>query len=499
MDTHVKRGEVYLQHQKHSEKWKRYWLNLYPNNRNGVARLELTETTPERSPVIVRKHPDRKIIRLADCISVVRLPPHAEALPGDNMAAFCVDTDEKRLVFAVEKENCGEWVEKICEIAFQKSSNNVRQLVLQMEENQIYASREEVFEFLVTVQQSEASVRCSLQGAYWLQVGEDTFMLKDTDSKQRVMEWPYKLLRRYGRDKTTFSIEAGRRCDSGPGTFIFETKQGDEIIHLMELAIQQQKSLAVTGGSAAVLSPCSPLPKRPGSANLLDIHNNTYSDSSLSPVYASPVYPIGSAESECIKPVTGSPQTTQRHPGEPISLPEIVYSNPVDAVWLDKCTHTQPVSSEVTVKNSSPGHCYNQDLEPVYSDPVDVFQPTFNPQKYASANLAKTTETLHYVSQSEPVYSEISHFTPYPAQKQGSMVQNEEEPIYSLPEVCAVHKTQEDIHTSTAKDSKQNTQCNMTEEVIYSQVNKPKKSTKPQDKYTVYRAREIMSEDLGLI
>lgn len=101
------------------QKWKRYWLNLYPSSRNGVARLELTETGPERSPVIVRKQPDRKIIRLADCISVVRLPPHAEALPGDNMAAFCVETDEKKLVFAIEKEGCGEWVEKICEIAFQ--------------------------------------------------------------------------------------------------------------------------------------------------------------------------------------------------------------------------------------------------------------------------------------------------------------------------------------------------------------------------------------------
>lgn len=58
-----------------------------------------------------------------------------------------------------------------------------------------------MFEFPVTLQQSEASVRCSLQGAYWLQVGEDMLILKDTDSKQRVMEWPYKLLRRYGKDK----------------------------------------------------------------------------------------------------------------------------------------------------------------------------------------------------------------------------------------------------------------------------------------------------------
>ncbi|KAF5900672.1 docking protein 2-like, partial [Clarias magur] len=273
-------------------KWKRYWLNLYPNSRNGVARLELTETGPEKSPVIVRKQPDRKIVRLAECISVVRLPPHAEALPGDNMAAFCVDTDEKKLVFAVEKEGCGEWVERICEIAFQKNSKNVPQLIIQMEDNQIYASREEVFEFLVTVQQSEASVRCSLQGLYWLQVGEETFMLKDTESKHGVMEWPYKLLRRYGRDKVTFSIEAGRRCDSGPGTFVFETKQGDEIVRLMELAIQQQKGLSVSAAK----------------------------------------------------------------------------------------------------------------------------------------------ETFNYVDESEPVYSEICNFTSCPAQKQGSMVQNEEEPIYSLPE-----------------------------------------------------------------
>lgn len=60
-----------------------------------------------------------------------------------------------------------------------------------------------VSEFPVTVQQSEASVRCSLQGAYWLQVGEDMLVLKDIDSKQRVLEWPYKLLRRYGRDKVS--------------------------------------------------------------------------------------------------------------------------------------------------------------------------------------------------------------------------------------------------------------------------------------------------------
>lgn len=290
----------------------------------------------------------------------------------------------------------------------------------------------------------------------------------------------------------TFSIEAGRRCSSGPGTFIFETKQGEELLRLVEIAIQQQKSLAITGGSCTVISPSSPLPKRPGSGNLLDSHINTYSDVGFSPVHSRSVSPISSAELECIKNITGSSQATRRNPGDITTLPEIVYANPIDTVGLDKCTHAQPVRPQATVKSC--GHC----CEPVYSDPVDVIQPTFNPQKYSSANLSKSTETLHYDSQSEPVYSEISHFTSYPAQKQGSLVQNAEEPIYSLPENCTVHKTQEDVPPNATEDSKQNTQSNM-EEVIYSQVNKPKKTTKPQEKYTIYKAQEIMSEDLGLI
>lgn len=40
-----------------------------------------------------------------------------------------------------------------------------------------------------------------------------------------------------------FSFEAGRRCDSGPGNFTFETKQGNEIFSLVDQAIKLQKDL----------------------------------------------------------------------------------------------------------------------------------------------------------------------------------------------------------------------------------------------------------------
>uniref|UniRef100_H9GF21 IRS-type PTB domain-containing protein n=1 Tax=Anolis carolinensis TaxID=28377 RepID=H9GF21_ANOCA len=41
-----------------------------------------------------------------------------------------------------------------------------------------------------------------------------------------------------------FSFEAGRRCESGPGNFTFETAQGNEIFRLVEAAIQSQKAQA---------------------------------------------------------------------------------------------------------------------------------------------------------------------------------------------------------------------------------------------------------------
>lgn len=46
------------------------------------------------------------------------------------------------------------------------------------------------------------------------------------------------------RWQVMFSFEAGRRCDSGPGNFTFETKQGNDIFTLVDQAIQSQKAQA---------------------------------------------------------------------------------------------------------------------------------------------------------------------------------------------------------------------------------------------------------------
>ncbi|NXP51477.1 DOK1 protein, partial [Heliornis fulica] len=108
--------------------------------------------------------------------------------------------------------------------------------------NSIYYSRDEVNAFWVTVQRTEAAERCELRGDYVLKAERDSLVLKDPRTNDIRYVWPYRLLRRYGRDKVMFSFEAGRRCESGPGNFTFETKQGNEIFRLVEASIREQKA-----------------------------------------------------------------------------------------------------------------------------------------------------------------------------------------------------------------------------------------------------------------
>ncbi|XP_029382313.1 docking protein 1b [Echeneis naucrates] len=259
MDAHIKEGQLYVQHQKFGKKWKKNWFVLYPASQNGIARLEFYDSPSgggggvsgglgSGSNEKTRKL-DKKIIRLSECISI--LPALTESCPKENMSAFCVETNDKTHVFAAEKNAAKDWMDTMCDIAFQGGGSssstadpNGGPQDLQMSENLIYYSREEVNEFWVNVQRTSASERCGLAGNYWLKAEKDILILKDLKTKRNILVWPYKLLRRYGRDRVMFSFEAGRRCDSGPGTFTFDTKQGNEIFMLVDQAIQSQKALA---------------------------------------------------------------------------------------------------------------------------------------------------------------------------------------------------------------------------------------------------------------
>ncbi|XP_021574707.1 docking protein 2 isoform X2 [Carlito syrichta] len=113
---------------------------------------------------------------------------------------------------------------------------------------------------------TEASERCRLWGSYTLRAGEKALELwGGPEPGTQLYDWPYRFLRRFGRDKVTFSFEAGRRCISGEGNFEFETRQGNEIFLALEEAISAQKNAIPSGppSQPAIIPATLPRPESP--------------------------------------------------------------------------------------------------------------------------------------------------------------------------------------------------------------------------------------------
>ncbi|KAM4810200.1 docking protein 1 [Rhinophrynus dorsalis] len=254
-DTPVKEGQIHIKQNKFGKKWKRCHALLYPDSPFGVARLEFydwKDGTVAGDKSHPRRATDRKVVRLADCVHVAPAP--SESGPKENMAAFTLETSDRTFLLATERALVTEWIQRLCEVAFpsQSTGSSCRTVQdtesadtntnsLEMAVNSIYFSREDVCEFRVTVQRTEAAERCGLHGVYILQTEADSLILKNPNTREILYSWPYKLLRRYGRDKVMFSFESGRRCSSGSGNFTFETPQGHEIFQRVESSIRAQQ------------------------------------------------------------------------------------------------------------------------------------------------------------------------------------------------------------------------------------------------------------------
>ncbi|XP_042322916.1 LOW QUALITY PROTEIN: docking protein 1 [Sceloporus undulatus] len=216
------------------KRWKKGWFSLFRGSGRGVARLEFSDG----------KNKKRTVVRLSECLSVAPAP---ESRPREGLDAFRLETPRRTLLLAAEPPEAQEWVTHLCQAAFPQqtpgqAADQAEGQPQEMATNAIYFSQEEGSEFWVTVQKTEAAERCGLQGRYRLRASRESLLLVDPLSGQTLYSWPYRLLRRYGRDKVMFSFEAGRRCESGPGNFTFETPQGSEIFRLVEVAIQAQKA-----------------------------------------------------------------------------------------------------------------------------------------------------------------------------------------------------------------------------------------------------------------
>ncbi|XP_007948987.1 docking protein 2 [Orycteropus afer afer] len=264
----VKQGFLYLQQQQtFGKKWRRFWAMLYRESDCALARLELQEC-PEKQR---RGEAARRVIRLSDCLRVAEASGEASS-PRDT-STFLLETKERQWLLAAPIAERGDWMQVICLVAFpgQKKELSGPEGVLGkssrpcMEENELYSSSANVVaqkKFAVTMRPTEASERCRLRGAYTLQAGESALELWGGPEPGTLLyDWPYRFLRRFGRDKVTFTFEAGRRCFSGEGNFEFETQQGNEIFLALEEAISAQKNAALPGPQTQVATIPTVLPQ----------------------------------------------------------------------------------------------------------------------------------------------------------------------------------------------------------------------------------------------
>ncbi|XP_068012553.1 docking protein 2 isoform X1 [Melanerpes formicivorus] len=252
----VKQGVLYLQLQQTfgKQKWKRFWGVLYRDSSCSTARLELFEGSSPPAPEKLRKgEGSKKLVKLSDCVHVAEVSSNASC-PRET-TPFLLETTDKRYLLAAAGTEAAVWIQQLCELAFpeQAAGKDGQQTLLgtnsdfSMEENSLYSSRgkaglEQAFE--VTVRATESSERCQLRGQFLLRAGEEALELQHFQTLELLYRWPYRFLRRFGRDKVTFSFEAGRRCASGEGSFEFETPEGNEIFQAIEAAISLHRGRA---------------------------------------------------------------------------------------------------------------------------------------------------------------------------------------------------------------------------------------------------------------
>lgn len=219
-----------------------------------------------------------------------------------------------------------------------------------------------------------------------------------------------------------FSFEAGRRCESGPGNFTFETKQGNEIFQIVEGAIREQKAQAEEQHHSSSFDGDCPALQQIRAAIAEGIARETDGDSGGSkPGSADGVIGRREGESKNLKgrslpePPAPVPSTLPRGPKTALDDQVNLYSEPADSVrlptLLGECLYSDPVDSIKSTPVHNPWHRPLCDEgggsthEPFYSDLYDRVTLDLTPRTGA-LGLESRNRHPTAVTQAEHIYDE---------------------------------------------------------------------------------------------
>ncbi|CAH1779617.1 unnamed protein product [Owenia fusiformis] len=221
----VKKGYVRLKG-KNLGAWQRRWVMLRKASSKGPRRLEkYPDESASRNVSAIHK-----AIELSEIKSISRLPndikKHAVSIVFQDLTSRC---------FAVESEaEADEWVEALC-----KECGIATIHVSPPDVTQTHSTQDKFNVYLLPTPALDISGECLLQ------ITSSNVNLWDILHPGKLLvSWPVGAIRRYGRDDSQFTFEAGRFCDTGEGMFMFSTAESDLIhrkLHTASLALAATK------------------------------------------------------------------------------------------------------------------------------------------------------------------------------------------------------------------------------------------------------------------
>lgn len=253
---------------------------LFGRSSEGIERLEIGDSESDKNP---------RIVTLENCIKV-----NSEPAP-----AFLINivTKSGQVVFQVNNETeLNLWTKSLQSVAFNdKISSSKRNSIV--EYNDLYCSSYSEGKFSCTLISTDITLKNKLEPKiYILELTSTEIQLRNYDDDSNVIvKWPYRYIRKYGYRDGKFTFEAGRKCETGEGTFKLDHASPQEIFRCMSAKMKSMKKL-LNGDSSGSLD-CgenqlnaalsmeagsrSPLPPSINSPNSPDIDISMTSHASL--------------------------------------------------------------------------------------------------------------------------------------------------------------------------------------------------------------------------
>ncbi|XP_030634063.1 docking protein 5-like [Chanos chanos] len=204
--------------------YQKYWLVMRGASSRGPKRLE--KYSNEHA---ANTHCYHKVIKLTNVRNVIRHPQQER-----KCAVTLVFNNDSKMTFVCESEmEAGEWYSVLQTECIQVKKKDISFAEPDLLSHTIHRDQSKKFHVFLM-----PSPSFSFSGECVLHITQESIYLQDTlDPQIKIASWPLRVLRRYGRDQTWFTFEAGRMCDTGEGLFKFRTVEGEAIYQKVHSAV----------------------------------------------------------------------------------------------------------------------------------------------------------------------------------------------------------------------------------------------------------------------